>query len=237
MILAAIIIAKNPTLYGFDVGRRGAARLRDGHRARTRSTSKIIAEWAGVTDRAICRSSIPSCGGRRRRWASTTLKVPIGTAATIQATARDGRRRSTVTFQFHTVKRGETLTTIARKYERHGRPSCVTRTTSAARRRVTREPDADDSAAPGDRAAVGARAPTPAPATSRRGATGSDARHLSRPAGRHALQHRAAVRHDRRAIKRLNRLSSDRITIGDQTHRPALDGAAHRQEQSKHEGA
>lgn len=115
MILAATIIAKNPAQYGFNL--IGAA---------PRSTETVmvppavdlrrIAEWAGVT-----AEEIQQLNPELRRWTTPIrgdgyeLKVPAGTAENIRlqlATATPGTLNA---LQWYTVKRGETLTTIARK--------------------------------------------------------------------------------------------------------------------------
>ena len=115
MILAAVIIAKNPAQYGFDVVPM-----------ETTPTETVtvppaldlrrVAEWAGVPV-----DDIQKLNPEFRRWTTPvkkgeyTVKVPVGTADKV----RDGLAASAPNqlnaLQFHTVKRGETLATIARK--------------------------------------------------------------------------------------------------------------------------
>jgi len=113
MVMAAIIIAKNPELYGFHVTSTaplayetvdipGALDL------------KFIAEWAGVSVEEL-QDLNPELRRTTTPMATHQLKVPVGTAASIEAglTKAEPLFR---TFRFHTVKKGETLATVARKY-------------------------------------------------------------------------------------------------------------------------
>ena len=114
MILAAIIIAKNPALYGFEVAAPtpmsyervtvpGALDLR------------IIAEWAGVEVEDI-QALNPELRRTTTPTGSHELKVPYGTATTVKAKLETADPGLFVKFNFHTVKRGETAASIARKY-------------------------------------------------------------------------------------------------------------------------
>lgn len=114
MIMASILIARNPSLYGFDVGVShplayelvnvpGALDL------------KILAEWGGIAVDEL-RELNPELRRTTTPDRDHLLKVPVGTAASIQrelATADPLFTR----FNFHTVKRGETLAAIARRYK------------------------------------------------------------------------------------------------------------------------
>ena len=114
MIQAAIIIAKNPERYGFDVAPpapiayetvsiNGALDL------------KFIAEWAGVSTEEIQKLN-PELRRTTTPMGAHQLKVPLGTAPTIQAKLETVDASLFRTFKFHTVRRGETVTSIARKY-------------------------------------------------------------------------------------------------------------------------
>jgi len=114
MILAAIIIAKNPELYGFSIA--SAAPL--AYETVTIPGAldlKIIAEWAEVPVEAL-QDLNPDLRRTTTPMTPHPLKVPIGTAITIEARLDDAASLYR-TFQFHSVKRGETLTTIARRYK------------------------------------------------------------------------------------------------------------------------
>jgi membrane-bound lytic murein transglycosylase D len=114
MILAAIIIAKNPALYGFEVG---APTPRSYERVTVPGALdlRIIAEWAGVEVEQI-QALNPELRRTTTPTGSHELKVPYGTAATVQTRLNAADPGLFVKFDFHTVKRGETAAGIARKY-------------------------------------------------------------------------------------------------------------------------
>jgi membrane-bound lytic murein transglycosylase D len=115
MILAATIIAKNPAQYGFDVL---------GMPARSTETVAVppavdlrrIAEWAGVT-----ADDIQQLNPELRRWTTPIrgqeyeLKVPADAADNVRIQLAAASPNELNALQWYTVKRGETLTTIARK--------------------------------------------------------------------------------------------------------------------------
>lgn len=115
MILAAVIIAKNPAQYGFDIQPIAPER--------TETVSvppaldlRRVAEWASVSVDDIQRLN-----PEFRRWTTPmktgdyTIKVPEGTGALVQAGLSASAPGQLNALQWHTVKRGETLTTIAKK--------------------------------------------------------------------------------------------------------------------------
>lgn len=113
MIMAAIIIAENPGLYGFDVGVSHPLAF-ETVRVPDALDLKILAEWGSVSVEEL-RELNPDLRRTTTPSGPHPLKVPVGTSATIErqlATAEPLYAR----FTFHTVKRGETLTTVARKY-------------------------------------------------------------------------------------------------------------------------
>ncbi|MFB3853653.1 MAG: LysM peptidoglycan-binding domain-containing protein [Vicinamibacterales bacterium] len=115
MILAAIIVARNPTRYGLEVPPadclayeqvplKGPVDLR------------LIAEWAGVPV-----TQIEELNPELRRWTTPVkydgvyeLKVPPGTATSIERRLAEADPAELVSLRWHTVKRGETLVSIAR---------------------------------------------------------------------------------------------------------------------------
>ena len=114
MILAAIVIAKNPVQYGFDL------LPTDLHTYDTvilprPADLRLIAEWA---DTSI--DVIQSLNPELRRWttpirdAAYTLKVPVGTADVVRARLDDTSTRDLASLRWYTVKPGDTLATIAR---------------------------------------------------------------------------------------------------------------------------
>jgi membrane-bound lytic murein transglycosylase D len=113
MIMAAIVVAKNPELYGFDV--RVAEPLAfERVNVPQALDLKFIAEWSGVSVEAL-RELNPELRRTTTPTRGLDLKVPVGTAASIERQLESAEPLY-VKFTFHTVKRGETITTIARRY-------------------------------------------------------------------------------------------------------------------------
>jgi len=115
LILAAIIVAKNPTQYGFTyapgesiayekVAVPGAVDLRR------------VAEWAGTTI-----DEIQLLNPELRRWTTPVkypeyeVKVPAGSAEQVSARLASASTADRGSFNWYTVRRGETLATVARK--------------------------------------------------------------------------------------------------------------------------
>lgn len=113
MIMAATLIAKNPALYGFDD--TGANPLAFERVSVPNALDlKIIAEWGGFTVEEL-RELNPELRRTTTPDRDHALKVPIGTAATIQKQLASADPLF-VHFEFHSVRRGESLATIARRY-------------------------------------------------------------------------------------------------------------------------
>jgi membrane-bound lytic murein transglycosylase D len=114
MILAAIVIARNPAQYGFDFESEEPAAF-DKVVLPGPVDLRRVAEW---TDSSI--DEIQALNPELRRWTtpvrdtSYELKVPAGTGANVSARLTDDPSDLAV-FKFYTVKRGETLPLIARK--------------------------------------------------------------------------------------------------------------------------
>jgi membrane-bound lytic murein transglycosylase D len=115
LILAAIIVARNPAQYGLNpvpveapaietVTLPGAVDLRR------------IAEWT-----ATPIDSIQELNPELRRWTTPVrskdyeLKVPAGSAEVIRARLSETEPDELAPLRWHTVKKGETISTIARK--------------------------------------------------------------------------------------------------------------------------
>jgi membrane-bound lytic murein transglycosylase D len=115
MILAAVIIAKNPVKYGFDVPAAAAAAV-ETIEVPPAVDLRRIAEWAGISV-----DEIQQLNPELRRWTtpirgeSYNLRVPQGAASVIRERLAEAAPNTLNALQWHTVKRGETLTTIARK--------------------------------------------------------------------------------------------------------------------------
>jgi membrane-bound lytic murein transglycosylase D len=114
MIMAAMIIGRNPALYGFDEIGVAAPFAYETVEVPGAIDLKILAEWGGVTVDDI-RALNPELRRTTTPRGTHQLRVPAGTAASIerQLASADGLF---VQFTTHTVRRGETLSSIARRY-------------------------------------------------------------------------------------------------------------------------
>jgi membrane-bound lytic murein transglycosylase D len=117
MILAAIIIAKNPAQYGFEITPM-AAPLTETVVVPPALDLRRVAEWAGVPI-----DDIQALNPEFRRWTTPvkkgeyTIKVPHGTADKVREGLATAGPSQLNAMQTHTVKRGETLATIAKKLQ------------------------------------------------------------------------------------------------------------------------
>ncbi|MES1255141.1 MAG: transglycosylase SLT domain-containing protein [Acidobacteriota bacterium] len=117
MILAAIVIARNPAQYGFAV---------DGESAPAHETVRLprpvdlrrVAEWADTTI-----DEIQSLNPELRRWTTPVrdtqyeLRVPPGTSERISARLSESSGIELSSFKWYVAKRGDTLPLIARKLQ------------------------------------------------------------------------------------------------------------------------
>ena len=115
MILAAVIIAKNPAKYGFDVP-PAAPPIIETVEVPSAVDLRRVAEWAAVPVEEIQRLN-----PELRRWTtpirgdSYALRVPAGSAQRVSMELASASPNTLNALQWHVVKRGETLSTIARK--------------------------------------------------------------------------------------------------------------------------
>jgi membrane-bound lytic murein transglycosylase D len=115
MILAAIVIARNPAQYGFDFESEAPA-VFDKVTLPRPVDLRRVAEWADTTI-----DEIQALNPELRRWttplkvSSYELKVPVGTAGRIQARLDNAPVADFASLKWYTVKHGETLPVIARK--------------------------------------------------------------------------------------------------------------------------
>ena len=114
MILAAVIIAKNPAKYGFEVIPTEAP-LTENVVVPPAVDLRRVAEWASISVDDLQRLN-----PELRRWttpirSSYELAVPVGTSAIVKEHLSGSSPSELNALQWHTVKRGETLSTISRK--------------------------------------------------------------------------------------------------------------------------
>jgi membrane-bound lytic murein transglycosylase D len=114
LILAAIIVAKNPAQYGFDITAEEPIAYEKVLVPKAIDLRRA-AEWTG---RSI--DEIQALNPELRRWttpvkAEYELKVPQGTASLFTARLASASPNELIALTWYTVKKGETLATIARK--------------------------------------------------------------------------------------------------------------------------
>lgn len=114
MILAAVIIARNPTQYGFEVPAPPVV-AHDLVVLPSPVDLRRVAEWTGVGI-----DEVRALNPELRRWTTPVrqtdyeLKVPGGTAHLLFERYGTASPDEMAAFQWHTVRRGETLAGIAR---------------------------------------------------------------------------------------------------------------------------
>jgi membrane-bound lytic murein transglycosylase D len=115
MILAAIVIARNPAQYGFTVASDGKLEYEKVTLPGPVDLRRV-AEWTGTSI-----VTIQSLNPELRRWTTPVrssgyeLKVPEGTAPALQSRLEESAPTDRATLNWYTVRRGESLVTIARK--------------------------------------------------------------------------------------------------------------------------
>lgn len=115
MILAAMIIAKNPVQYGFEVARQSAP-LHEKVTLPTPVDLRRVAEWTGASV-----DEIQTLNPELRRWTTPLkdkeyeLNVPAGTAAQLAERLATAAPSDLVSVSEYVVRRGDTLSTIARR--------------------------------------------------------------------------------------------------------------------------
>jgi membrane-bound lytic murein transglycosylase D len=114
MILAAMIVARNPAQYGIEFTAQTPIQYEKVKVPRAVDLRRV-AEW---TDSTI--DEIQSLNPELRRWTTPVryeyeVKVPMGTAARLQARLEDASGSELTAVKWYTVRRGESLRTIANK--------------------------------------------------------------------------------------------------------------------------
>jgi membrane-bound lytic murein transglycosylase D len=115
MILAAMVIAKNPSQYGFDVAPNQPLSYE-----LVKVTDPVdlrrVAEWTGTPI-----DEIEALNPELRRWTTPVrmpgyeVKVPVGSGDAFRSRLAEVVPETLAAFQWHSVKRGETLLSISRK--------------------------------------------------------------------------------------------------------------------------
>jgi membrane-bound lytic murein transglycosylase D len=115
MILAAMIVARNPAQYGFDIVAQSPIAY-DKVTVPRAIDLRRVAEWSGTTI-----DEIRALNPELRRWTTPVktpdfeIKLPTGTAAQFSARLGEANPSDLAALKWYTVKRGESIATIARK--------------------------------------------------------------------------------------------------------------------------
>jgi membrane-bound lytic murein transglycosylase D len=115
LILAAIIVARNPAQYGLNVV---DAQIPRAEQLTVYSPVDLrkVAEWAGVPAEVL-----QDMNPELRRWTTPVratdyeLNVPEGTSAQVLAALATAEPEELASFNHYTVRKGETISTIAKK--------------------------------------------------------------------------------------------------------------------------
>ncbi len=238
LILAAMVIAKNPTQYGFEPMATDKPLAYDTVTVTRAVDLRRIAEW---TDTPL--EAIQALNPELRRWTTPVraerydVKVPPGTGDKLREALASAPATELAALHWYRVKRGESVATIARKLgvsrgdltEANGL-SARARVRAGQDLLVPRAPSTAllaraDSAAPATRTARAATATTEAAATRReRPAEPPRSGRVVYKVRRGDTLEKIARAFDTTvaAIKSANRLRSSRIAAGDRLtiHRP-----------------
>jgi membrane-bound lytic murein transglycosylase D len=115
LILAAIVVARNPAQYGFDITPAEPINYEKVSVPRAIDLRRV-AEWTGTSI-----DEIQTLNPELRRWTTPVrypqyeVKVPPGTANAFTSRLATASPSDFVSLNWYTVKRGETLSSIARK--------------------------------------------------------------------------------------------------------------------------
>jgi membrane-bound lytic murein transglycosylase D len=223
MILAAIIIARNPAQYGFEIEPTEPLAY-DKVRVPTAVDLRRVAEW---TQSSI--DEIQALNPELRRWTTPVrypdyeVKVPVGRGPELEIRLASASQLALASLRWHNVRRGESLAGIARKLGVSRKDLAEAngiRTTARVRVGqqliIPRAPSAPLLAAAAP--AAPGRVDVPV-ATSARGASAGEADDEGRIVYRVKpgdTLYRIAARHDVSIaeIKAWNRLRSDRLAVG-----------------------
>jgi membrane-bound lytic murein transglycosylase D len=117
MILAAIIIARNPTQYGFSFDTSSAESKPNFETVAVSHPVDLrrVAEWAGTSLATIHELNPELRRQTTPKDSAYELKVPVGTSEEIARHLNESTDVALPSESYYTVKRGETMAVIARK--------------------------------------------------------------------------------------------------------------------------
>jgi membrane-bound lytic murein transglycosylase D len=115
MIMAAVIIAKNPTQYGFEPGVNSTLAY-DTVTVPDALDLRTVAEWTETSIEEI-RDLNPELRRTITPVGKHDLKVPVGMAPVVEAKLAEAGPATFAKFERYAAKRGETMVTIARKFK------------------------------------------------------------------------------------------------------------------------
>jgi len=115
MIMAAVIIAKNPTQYGFEPGVNTALAY-DTVTVPDALDLRTVAEWTETSIEEI-RDLNPELRRTITPVGKHDLKVPVGMAPIVEAKLAEAGPATFAKFERYAAKRGETMLTVARKFK------------------------------------------------------------------------------------------------------------------------
>jgi len=116
LIMAAMIIGRNPAQYGFEAITAEAHQYEKVAMPRAVDLRRV-AEWAGTTV-----DEIQALNPELRRWTTPVkypnyeVKVPVGTAGRLSEKLADASPADFSAFKWYTARKGETLATVARRF-------------------------------------------------------------------------------------------------------------------------
>ena len=216
MIWAAIIIAKNPEQFGFQIEPRGPLAY-DVVTVPDAIGLTTVAEWIESTVEVI-KDLNPELRRNTTPMGEHELRVPVGTRAALEAKLADADPSTFATFIRHTVKSGETLASIANRFKiRRADLADANGLKISSKLRPGQSllvPGAAAAAVTAARPATAAPATTEAQARTATAATGKPTTYRVRPGDTlFAIAKQFDVTVD--DIKRWNKLSGSTIGIGD----------------------
>ena len=115
-ILAAMLVARDPQAYALDLAPESPVAYESVPVPRAVDLRRV-AEWTGASI-----EEIQALNPELRRWVTPAraenyeVKVPVGTGARLSEGLAEASPSDFATFKWHTVARGETLATVARRF-------------------------------------------------------------------------------------------------------------------------